>query len=237
MDEKKPETSDRPAEEIRVEPGISASRLDDSIVPAEDYASEDHLPPPPKASKLPIVLSIASMIVAIGVAGSAATLHIANQNEIMRLSTELAQLRVSLDLYARGSSSNTGAEQLSALSERLSALEASSIPATPSAPALPPLATPTEPAVAPTPTATTNSDDCLPAGMRLLVTTGDSYPICDQPASIEVSLIDSGYITLTDGTIVPSGVAVPLPNSTCTVAVTSSGDEGLTGYAEIRVTC
>ena len=54
---------------------------------------------------------------------------------------------------------------------------------------------------------------------------------------IDVSLVDSGYITLVDGTLVPSGVAVPLPNSACTISVTSSGDEGLTGYAEIRVTC
>jgi hypothetical protein len=237
VDEKKPETSPRPDAEIRVEPDISSTLIDESIVPAEDFASEDHLSPPPRTPKLPIVLSIASMVVAIGVAGAAATLHIANQNEIMRLSTELAQLRVSLDLYARGSNSNTGSEQLTALSERLSALEATSVSQQPSAPALPAIAAPTEPSETATPTASTNRDDCLPAGMRLLVTTGDSYPICDQPASIEVSLVDSGYITLVDGTIVPSGVAVPLPNSSCTVSVTSSGDEGLTGYAEIRVTC
>ncbi|MBJ7578696.1 hypothetical protein JHC09_12470 [Devosia sp. MC532] len=237
MDEKKADTPDRRDEDIRVEPDISSTLIDETIVPAEDFASEDHQPPVARPSKIPIVLSIASMIVAIGVAGAAATLHLANQNEIMRLSTELAQLRVSLDLYARGSNSNTGSQQLSALTERLTALEERQTSAPEPAPASP-LTTAPVPAPLTTPAPTAGvSDDCLPAGMRLLVTTGDSYPICDQPATIDVSLVDSGYITLVDGTIVPSGVAVPLPNSTCTVSVTSSGDEGLTGYAEIRVTC
>jgi hypothetical protein len=237
VDEKTAQTPDRSDEEIRVEPDISSTLIDETIVPAEDFISEDHLPLAPKPSKFPIVLSIASIIVAIGVAGAAATLHIANQNEIMRLSTEVAQLRVSLDLYARGSNSNAGAQQLSDLTERLATLEERQTSTQAPAPAPAPVPAPeTPPLTTPAPTAGM-SDDCLPAGMRLLVTTGDSYPICDQPASIDVSLVDSGYITLVDGTIVPSGVAVPLPNSTCTVSVTSSGDEGLTGYAEIRVTC
>lgn len=237
MDEKQTQALDRPEPAIRVEPDIASTLTEERVVPAQDFASKDHLLPPPRTPKLPIALSVASIIVAIGVAGAAATLHIANQNELMRLSTELAQLRVSLDLYARGSNASAGSQQISDLAERLAALEerqtsapapVSALPALP-APQIPPTSAPAANASA--------SDDCLPAGMRLLVTTGDSYPICGQSAAIDVSLVDSGYITLVDGTIVPSGVAVPLPNSTCTISVTSSGDEGLTGYAEIRVTC
>jgi len=49
--------------------------------------------------------------------------------------------------------------------------------------------------------------------------------------------VDNGYITLSDGTSVPSGGSMPLPGSPCMIAVTSGGDEGVTGYAEIRVSC
>ncbi len=73
--------------------------------------------------------------------------------------------------------------------------------------------------------------------MRLLVASGDAYAVCDQPGTVEVSVVDNGYITLSDGTSVPSGGSMPLPGSPCMIAVTSGGDEGLTGYAEIRVSC
>ena len=117
------------------------------------------------------------------------------------------------------------------LTERLTELEQASrsnaVPM-PSAPA-----NAADSAAAPTP----SGEDCLPEGMRLLVAAGDSYPICGQAAEVTVSFVDNGYITLSDGTSVASGGTTPLPGSACTLAVTSGGDEGLTGYAEIRVTC
>lgn len=150
--------------------------------------------------------------------------------EMLRVSTEIAQLRVSLDLYARGRPANADtAETLAALADRLAALEQA--PIVPAAAAAPVAAAPALPAV------TESGEDCLPPGMRLLVAMGDNYAICGQPASIEVGMVDDGYITLVDGTTIPSGGSMPLPESACTVAVTSSGDEGLTGYAEIRVSC
>lgn len=155
--------------------------------------------------------------------------YVQGQREIVRLSTELAQLRVSLDLYARSGASSTG---LTDLTERLTALEQEAL-----SNAVPMPSAPTGDAeTAPAPAAAAE-EDCLPEGMRLLVAAGDSYPICGQPAEVAVSFVDNGYITLSDGTSVASGGTTPLPGSACTIAVTSGGDEGLTGYAEIRVTC
>ena len=163
--------------------------------------------------------------------GVAAWTYSEGQREILRLSTELAQLRVSLDLYARNGS---GARDLSAFEDRLSALETTARSA-----AVPtPQVEPAPVADAAQPTASAQNEDCLPVGMRLLVAAGDTYPICAQPAAVAVSFVDNGYITLSDGTSVASGGTTPLPgNAACTISVTSGGDEGLTGYAEIRVNC
>jgi hypothetical protein len=85
--------------------------------------------------------------------------------------------------------------------------------------------------------ASESDGDCLPSGMRLLVAAGDSYPVCGTETTIEVMNVSNGYISLTDGTTVPSGSTVPLPGTSCMIAVTSGGDEATTGFAEIRVTC
>lgn len=175
-----------------------------------------------------MVMGAGGLVLALGALGLAAWTHSESQREILRLSTELAQLRVSLDLYARNGTQDA---DLTELGERLSTLERSAGAATvpmPSAPS-------SEPASAP---AAAANADCLPVGMRLLVAAGDRYPICEQAAEVAVSAVDNGYITLGDGTSVASGGTSPLPgNPACTLAVTSGGDEGLTGYAEIRVSC
>ena len=177
----------------------------------------------------PGLVALGAILFGISAFAFSGWVYVEGQREIVRLSTELAQLRVSLDLYARSGPSGAG---LTDLTERLTALEqealSNAVPM-PSAPAVE-----AEAASAPAPAA---AEDCLPEGMRLLVAAGDSYPICGQPAEVAVSFVDNGYITLSDGTSVASGGTTPLPGSACTIAVTSGGDEGLTGYAEIRVTC
>jgi hypothetical protein len=200
--------------------------LDQSSSP--DRETEDPKSPRrrrPRTATTIAGMSLAAAIVAIGIGYWQVT---EINREMLRISTEIAQLRVSLDLYARGRPANADtAETLAALADRLAVLEqAPSVPD-----AAPVAAAPALPAV------TESGEDCLPPGMRLLVAMGDNYAICGQPASIEVGMVDDGYITLVDGTTIPSGGSMPLPQSACTVAVTSSGDEGLTGYAEIRVSC
>lgn len=174
----------------------------------------------------------------VGLASLAAStwIYTEMQREMLRISTEMAQLRLSLDLYAQRSTSVApGAAgqgpDLSALENRLAILEQNWRGAGETTP----------PAAAPAgagPTVSSQSDgDCLPSGMRLLVAAGDSYPICGTDRSIEVMNVSNGYISLTDGTTVPSGSTVPLPGTACMIAVTSGGDEATTGFAEIRVTC
>ena len=182
---------------------------------------------PHHAPRLPGLLAFGAVLFGIAAFAFSGWIYSQNRQEILRLSTGLAELRVSLDLYTR----NGGQEgSLAALEERLSELETTladtnvPVPTTASA----------TPAVSPT---GSNQEDCLPVGMRLLVASGDAYAVCDQPGTVEVSVVDNGYITLSDGTSVPSGGSMPLPGSPCMIAVTSGGDEGVTGYAEIRVSC
>lgn len=186
-----------------------------------------------KTPVLPLFLGAFGLLAGLGAVGVVAWSAAETDREILRLSTELAQLRVSLDLYAQ---SNSGAGSLSSealadLGNRLDALEQDALTAT--------VPTPTPAATLPpiAPSTTASGEDCLPAGMRLLVAMGDSYAVCGQTAVVDVAMVDNGYITLSDGTTIPSGGTLPLPNSDCTIGVTSSGDEGLTGYAEIRVSC
>lgn len=181
---------------------------------------------------------LTGLAAAVGLAGLAASVWVYTemQREMFRISTELAQLRISLDLYAQRSSApvtggavepaDTGA--LEALENRLAVLEQNWRGAPPPA-ALPPI----DGAAA-----TAQSDgDCLPSGMRLLVAAGDSYPVCGTDAVVEVMNVANGYISLTDGTTVPSGGVMPLTGTACTISVTSNGDEAETGFAEIRVSC
>lgn len=211
----------------------SAKTATPDITPAA-ADRQDTRPPPSRAhrsrpGRWPLAFGIGGALLGLAGLALAAFTYIQGQREILRLSTDLAQLRVSLDLYAQ--SNTSGAIDLTGISARLSSLEEAvqgNVVSMPDAPAAP---------SAPTASGPTADEDCLPSGMRLLVAAGDSYPICGQAAEVNVGFVDNGYITLTDGTSVPSGGAMPLPGSACTVAVTSSGDEGITGYAEIRVTC
>lgn len=177
----------------------------------------------------PGFLALGALLFGLAGFGFSGWIYVQGQSEVLRLSTELAQLRVGLDLYARNGANTAG---LSDLGERLAALERAALSDEVPMPVAP--ATGMEAATAPAP----RQEDCLPEGMRLLVAAGDSYPLCGQPAEVAVSFVDNGYITLSDGTSVASGGTSPLPGlPACIIAVTSGGDEGLTGYAEIRVNC
>ncbi|NMA97003.1 MAG: hypothetical protein GX970_02665 [Phyllobacteriaceae bacterium] len=190
-----------------------------------------------RPSRLPFLLGVTGAVFGLAALGITGWSYVEDQREIRRLATEVAQLRLSLDLYARGSNAAetdapaaTTDPALTDLANRLAILEqnwrGNAVPSP----------TTTAPAAVGA-QASPDDADCLPSGMRLLVAAGDSYPICGQPASVNIGQVDNGYIVLSDGTAVASGGSMPLPNSACTIGVTSSGDEGLTGYAEIRVSC
>jgi hypothetical protein len=212
------------------QPPVETPSSDDSIAIAADMRPVAAFRPPrDRPSRGPWVVAALGAVLGLAGLGAAAWTNSEAQREILRLSTELAQLRVSLDLYAR-SGGNAREADVAALAQRLSILEQSGA-AGELRPALPAVPASSEPAEA------GEGAECLPPGMRLLVAVGDSYPVCGQTAAVDVGVVDNGYISLADGTTVPSGSTVPMPGSACTISVTSSGDEGLTGYAEIRVNC
>lgn len=181
------------------------------------------------SGRIGIALGLMGVLIGLGAVGATSWLQMQTQQEILRLSTELAQLRISLDLYARNA---IAAAPPAPAAEPEPAAVTGALPEI----APPGADTPTAASAEAAPAATDNQD-CLPAGMRLLVAAGDSYAVCGQTASVDVATVDNGYVMLKDGTTVPSGGTMPLLGSACTIGVTSSGDEGLTGYAEIRVTC
>lgn len=191
--------------------------------------------------KKSLIFGICASVIGLGSLAASAWIYTDMRREMLRVSTEIAQLRLSLDLYVqRGAAAvpvasppaeGPDAATISALESRLAILEQNwrGVAATAAPQAVP---TPSGP------TAASESDgDCLPSGMRLLVAAGDSYPVCGTETTIEVMNVSNGYISLTDGTTVPSGSTVPLPGTACMIAVTSGGDEATTGFAEIRVTC
>lgn len=190
----------------------------------------------PKSFRLGGLLRFAGAICGVVALGTSIWVYADTRQEILRVSTELAQLRVSLDLYARNAGGSGAPADLSALTEltnRLAILEQNWRTGSATLPPVTPATTSPQAASGP------EDQDCLPTGMRILVAAGDRYQVCGQPSAVvDVGSVFNGYITLADGTAVASGGTMPLPdNLACRVTVTSGGDEGLTGYAEIRVDC
>ena len=75
---------------------------------------------PGHPERWPGLLALGAILFGVAGFAFAGWVYVQGQREIVRLSTELAQLKVSLDLYARNGPSSAG---LSELTERLTALE------------------------------------------------------------------------------------------------------------------
>jgi len=213
--------------------GLSADMRIGAGPAAAPRAPSARAPAPPRpvrAGRLPLLLGLVAAAIGLAALAAAAWIYADTRREILRLSTDLAQLRLSLDLYDRnaGAGADAGSgEALTDIANRLAILEQSwrGGGATP------------QPATAAPAASAPAGEDCLPPGMRILVAAGDAYTVCGVPASVEIATVANGYITLADGSTIASGGTFPLLGTACMLGVTSSGDEGLTGYAEIRVTC
>ena len=184
--------------------------------------------------RLPLANILSFVVGLVGIAALAATAFVYNdtQREIVRLSTDIAQLRVSLELFGRqqGTPSGTDNAALTDLANRLAILEENWRGA--------PAAATTLPAIpAATPAATAAGDDCLPTGTRFMVSAGDRYPVCGTGAVVEIGAVDNGFISLADGTVIAQGGNIALPNSACMIGVVPSDGGSISGFAEIRVTC
>lgn len=236
VDEKPSEKSSPESKSVGEAPDVLVGDIESSVLTA-------HRRPRRRRLKKSLIFSVCASIIGLGSLAASAWIYTDMRREMVRVSTEIAQLRLSLDLYVQRSAAATPAaatateapntEALSALESRLAILEQNWRGVAAAAETAPQAApSPNGPAVS-----AESDGDCLPSGTRLLVAAGDSYPVCGTETTIEVMNVNNGYISLTDGTTVPSGGTVPLPGTACMIAVTSGGDEATTGFAEIRVTC
>ena len=186
-------------------------------------------------------LSFVAGLVAVGAIASSAWVYSDTQREIRRMASDIAQIRVSLELFnqqlAGAPVAAEGNEDLADLANRLAILEESwrdQSMASPAPGTLPPLP---DAAPAAGAAAADANGDCMPPGTRFLVTGGDNYPICGNGAEVNIAAVEAGYVALADGTTIPNGGNALLRGTTCTVGVVSSGADGMTGYAELRVNC
>ncbi len=196
--------------------------------------------PPPQPKRWPQLLSIVASLVAVTALGTSAWIYGESRRELVRLATEVAELRLSLDLYAQrepDAAPTIDPVALEALGNRIAILEENwrntpePTSANPALSELPPIAPPAGAAAAAT------DGDCLPTGTRFLVASGDSYPVCGIASTVEIGAVDNGFISLRDGTVIAAGGNIALAGTQCMIGVVSAGEGGMTGYAEIRVTC
>lgn len=175
-------------------------------------------------------------LLAVGAIAASAWVYTETQRDIRRVAAEIAQIKLSLELFNRQRALTGGgadAEALQALENRLAILE-ESWRGTPQ----PAAGTTAEPAPAPTPDgAATAQTDCIPSGTRFLVSAGDSYPVCGTAGVVEVLSVGPMEVTFADGTAIARGGSTILPGTNCTVAVLPANADGLSGYGELRVTC
>jgi hypothetical protein len=192
-----------------------------------------------------VVFGVLGAAVGLGALATSLWVYSQTQRDILRLSNEFAQFRLSLtllqqqgiapaDLAATATPSADHSAELTALGNRLAILEENwrNAPASLPAVALP---TPEAPA---NPAANAGaSGDCLPTGTRFLVAVGDSYPVCGTTVTVSISSVQPGFLSLGDGTVIASGGTIPLVGSSCMITAVSAGEEGMTEFGEVRVTC
>lgn len=190
------------------------------------------------------ILSLAVGLIGLTSLGASAWVYIETQRALTRVATDIAGVRLSLELFAQQQNrqadadptdqadAGADAETLRELSNRLAALEtaAAAGPGTNNMD-LPQLTGGLPPPV------DTGDGDCLPVGTRFMVAAGDIYDVCGTSGNVAIASVDNGYITLGDGTIVASGGTVGLAGTQCMLGVVPSQGDGLSGYAEIRVVC
>jgi len=205
-------------------PGVSRS----------DTGAPETRPAKPSPSTTLFVFAVG--LVAVAAIAASAWVYSDTQRDLNRVATDIAQIRLSLQLFSQqrpGDIAVPATESLQDLSNRLGILEQNWRGQTPanSTAALP--ATPG----ATTTASTGPQTDCIPQGTRFLVANGDSYPICGTSAVVDVTEVAATYVSFKDGLIITAGGNAILTGTRCTLAVVSSGADGMTGYAELRVGC
>jgi type II secretory pathway pseudopilin PulG len=190
------------------------------------------------------ILGFVVGLVSIAAIGASTWVFMQTQRDIVRMSQQIAEIKLSLELFGRqqapvaDQTGSVGSAELLDLSNRIAILEenwrsAAAVPAPAPSSSLPPL--PSEAGDNAAPVAT--GGDCLPTGTRFMVASGDSYPVCGTSGVLEIGSVDNGFMTLADGTVIAQGGTVGLPGTRCMVGMVPSDGGTISGFAEIRVTC
>lgn len=202
-----------------------------------DVQGEKRLDPGPARRSLPwsTLLSVVVGLVGVSALVASAWVYGETRRDVARISSDIAQLRVSLELFGRqqGTPSATDGASLTDLANRLAILESNWR----TAPATPQTVLPQALATAPTTAPAATDGDCLPTGTRFLVMAGDSYPVCGVAGTVAIGAVDNGFMTLGDGTVIAAGGNIGLPGTQCMIGVVSAGQQDMAAFAEIRVTC
>ena len=204
-------------------PGVSKS----------DIGVPDIAPAKPARSARLLVFAVG--LVAVAAIATSAWVYAETQRDLNRVASDIAQIRLSLQLFGQqqrsGDIAVPASDTVQDLSNRLAILEQNwRGQASASGTAAPAASEATAASTGP-------QTDCIPQGKRFLVANGDSYPICGTPAVVAVTEVAATYVSFTDGTIITAGGNAMLKGTQCTLAVVSSGADGMTGYAELRVGC
>ncbi len=201
--------------------------------------AEQSAPAPLRRVAGSTLLGFVAGLVGVAALAASAWVYTETQRDVARLATDIAQIKVSLELFNRQQASVAPAAPaddaaLTDLQNRVGLLEENWRSGAAAAPAgLPPLAPSGAAGAAPLP----SDGDCLPTGTRFMVAAGDVYPVCGTPAKVEIGAVDDGYITLSNGMVIAQGGTVGLPESQCMIAVVPTQGGAISGFAEIRVTC
>lgn len=239
---------DEPVEDWPPEPPIMAARREPAVAPERIAAGNPPppvpeidgerlaIPPPAGMNRIIVVIAALSILFGLGAIMTSAWVYSEAQRDLRQLATDVAQLRVGLELFAR---QQTAAPDVGEVYARLMEVEQSVREALASAPqgaGTGAGTTPALPSIGLGPSAQSDGD-CLPLGTRFLVTTGDRYPVCGTQGVVEILSVGALDIALGDGSAVAIGGSTTLANTSCTLSVLTANEDGMSGYGEIRVNC
>jgi hypothetical protein len=220
------------------EPSTNAERIVPRQAPQQQLDNEAGQGTEPRVARpnrLVLATAVLSIVFGLGAMVASAWVYSEAQRDLRQLLSDLAQMRVSLELFAR---QQTAGPDLDEVYGRLQQVEQSvrdAIAAIPT-PQDTSAGVPAIPSVGLGPSAQSDGD-CLPPGTRFLVTTGDRYPVCGTQGVLEILSVGALDIALGDGSAIAIGGSTTLPNTSCTVSVLSANADGMSGYGEIRVNC
>ncbi|GLQ54121.1 hypothetical protein [Devosia nitrariae] len=190
-----------------------------------------------RPSRTPAVIVFVVGLVAVAAIAAAAWVYTETQRDMRRMAADIAQIKLSLELFGRQQVSaspapaDTGADTsvLEALENRLAILEESwRAGSTPAA---------AVPAEAATDASAGPLTDCVPQDTRFLVTAGDDYAVCGTESRVTVAGVGQSEITFAGDRAIVVGGSMALEGTSCIVAVLSANADGLSGYGEVRVSC